>query len=77
MTEELGGFVDGVFADESADACDSGVVFDLEDRSGGFVVIGEFEASGFGVDVHGSEFEKGEGCAVLSDTCLAVQDRSG
>ncbi len=70
-------FVDGRFAEETADFGDAGVVFDFVVFFPFFFVFGVFEEFlefFVGIDDHGAEFEHLEGLAVFADTGLCVDD---
>lgn len=79
--EELGEFIEAVFAQEFAEAGDARVVFELLVAVPfllQFRVLGEVAFEDLiGADVHGAELEEGVFFAVAADTGLAVKDAAG
>ena len=64
--QELGEFIEAVFAEEPANGGDAGVVCNLEDRTAHFVHGFELMFILLGVGYHGAEFIKGKGAAILA-----------
>ena len=74
---QLGQFVDGGLADESADAGDPRVVPHLEeDTALHLVPCQQLGLAGLGIGVHGAEFIHGEQFPPAPDPDLLEQDRS-
>lgn len=77
--EELRELVDGVLADEAADARDARVVLDLEQRAVGLVELGQVRQALVGVGAHGAELVHVEGahlaCAPDAPDALLGVDR--
>lgn len=74
---ELRQFIDGVFADESTEWGDAGVIGYFEDRAGHFIELGEFMFFLFGIGDHGSEFVHAEGFSIEAAAHLVKEDGTG
>src|SRR5437870_1046900 len=75
--QHLRDLVERVLAEERADARDARVVLDLEERSGGLVLVLERRLPRGRIDVHRAELEHPELLLAEADAPVTVEDRAG